>query len=141
MSLLEHAAQLQAFRSNVEDLALAEITILEERQKQLTTELESVLYQLKSVRAVLRASTNGSGPKPKAKPKPSQPFKLTGEREVAVMAFLEGNEDEITSRSFKAQFPAWSTAYCNSVLKHLRDEGTIRLSGTSGQMNIYRSMV
>lgn len=136
---------LSAFRSNVEDLALAEVNRLDARRIELTTELDAVLYQLKAVRAVLRASQNGNGGRPKGsknrKSQAAAKFTLSPDRAAEIMPWLTGNNEEITSTTLRAKFPSWSGSYCNMVLKHLREENVVRLSGTSGQSNVYRSMV
>lgn len=136
---------LTAFRSSVESIALAEIDQLEARRVALTTELDDVLYQLKTVRAVLRASNNGNGGRPKGsknrKSQAGKSFTISPERSAEIMPWLEGNNEEITSSTLRAKFPSWSGSYCNMVLKQLREENIVRLSGTAGQSNVYRSMV
>ena len=141
MSLLEHEAQtLSAFKSNVEDLALVELNRLEAEQKVLSEALASVHDSIKSVKAVLRGVTV-NGHKPKLKSKAQVPFSMSQDREGEVIRWLTGNKDEITSRTIKVQFPGWSESYCNMTLKFLRETGVLRLSGTAGSMNIYRSLI
>lgn len=142
MSLLEHEAQtLASFKSNVEDLALAELQRLELERVALDEALASVRDAIKSVKAVLSAAQPPKPTKKKEASKAGAPFKLSAEREAEVMAYLAGHEEEITSTSMRAAFPNWSGSYVNMVLKHLREDGVVRLAATSGSMNIYRSLV
>lgn len=140
MSLLEHEAQtLNAFKSNVEDLALEELTRLEAERVALDEALTSVKDAIKSVRAVLSAARPPQAKK-KEPSKAGAPFKMSLDREVAITDWLRGNEDEITSKTVQAQFPEWSGSYVNMALKQLRDDGVLRLAAMAGSMRIYRAM-
>lgn len=142
MSLLEAEAQtMGAFKSNVEDLALEELQRLDLLRLDLQAQLDGVLNEIKAVKTILRAA---GGPTSPSKPKPKKkqtPFSMSEERESALIQWLSGNEDEITSKTAAAQFPEWSDSYVNMALKELRDTGVLRLAATSGSMNIYRSML
>jgi hypothetical protein len=141
LSLVEVQA-LDAFKSNVEDLALEELARLDAEREKLEKELGQVKDAIKSVRAVLTAARPAS-PKHLAKPKAKKqvPFSMSEEREGELVRWLTGNTDEITSKTAKVQFPDWSDSYVNMALKELRETGVLRLAATSGSMNIYRSMV
>lgn len=142
MSLLEHEAQtLASFKSNIEDLALEELSRLETERVALDEALASVRESIKSVRAVLSAARPPQAKKKKEPSKAGAPFKLSEEREVEVIRWLTGNTDEITSRTARAQFPNWSASYVNMVLKHMREQSLLRLAATSGGMNVYRSLL
>jgi hypothetical protein len=141
MSLLEHEAQtLQAFKSNVEDLALEELSRLETERVAMEEALASVKESIKSVRAVLAAARPPQAKK-KAAAKAVTPFKFSDERESLIIRWLTGNTDEITSASTRDRFPNWSGSYVNMALKHLREEGVLRLAATSGGANVYRSLL
>jgi hypothetical protein len=147
MTLLEHEAEpeaVSAFKTQVTDLATEQLVKLEAEQQRLATELASVVDQIKSVRAVLRATNYSNGSKPGPKPRGSQAglkFNLSEERRTELMAWLKDNTDEITSTTVRAKFPNWSGSYCNMALKSLREEGLIRKSAQTGSLVIYRSMV
>lgn len=142
MSLLEGEAQtMAAFKSNVEDLALEELTRLDSLQLDLQAKLAAVQGEIKAVKAILKA-TSGGHAAPKPKPKKKQvPFSMSEEREAALIQWLTGNTDEITSKTAATQFPEWSDSYVNMALKELRETGVLRLAATSGSMNIYRSLL
>lgn len=143
MTMTEEAeAQSQsAFKSSVEDLALEELTRLQDERKIIADQLTEVDGAIKTVKAILRAATVGGTPGPKPKKQPTSAFSMSEEREGEIIRWLTGNEDEITSKTVKAKFSGWSDSYCNMALKWLRETGVIRLAATAGSMNIYRSMI
>jgi hypothetical protein len=139
MSLKESEGTLNAFKADVEDLALAELSRLDELRQALESNLSAVNGDIKALKAVLRAVNP-----PQAKKEPSKagvPFVMSEDREREVYAWLAGREDEITSKTMRAQFPTWSPSYCNMALKMLRETGVLRLSATTGGQHIYRSLV
>lgn len=147
MSLLEvERPSTQSFKSSVEDLALEELARLVDRRDAITRDLEAVKAEIRSVRAVLTATTTSRvkpGPSGK-KRKPNGEGKrqrISQERRDLFMGFLEGNENEFTSETLHEAFPNLSRKYCATALATLRSEGVVRLASKSGLVNIYRSMV
>lgn len=143
MTVLEADAQTsQAFKSSVEDLALEELSRLTDEATKLRAAQHNIQEEIKAVKAILRASTGKSNPgtKPGTKKKQS-PFSMSDERIEAFETWIRTTDGEITSRAVRAAFPNWSDSYCNSALKEFRERGILRLSATSGGMNIYRSLL
>lgn len=141
MSLLEEAEleTARAFRSNVEDLALAELQRLGEQRELLQGELVEINESIKRVKTVLRA-TVGSPTKQKPKRKQSE-FSMSQDRESEIVQWLTGNKDEITTKMVSEQFPGWSESYANMAVKFLRETGVLRQSAVVGSQRIYRSLI
>jgi hypothetical protein len=130
-----------SFKSSVEDLALEELGRLEETRQGLEQDLSNIVSEIKAIKAVLRA-VNPTPVAKKKEPKKQVPFAMSEERESEAVQWITSlGESEITSKMMREQFPDWSDSYVNSALKEFRDQGVLRLSATSGSMNVYRSLL
>jgi hypothetical protein len=148
MSIKEQAKALDVFKTSVEDLAVEQLLRLEEERTMVSAALGSLNEQIKQVSSILR-SVNGKNPGTKQKAKRERKrkqyasdFAMGQERETEMINWLTGNKgNEITIREVQAQFPNWSSSYCNMSLKMLRETGVIRLAATSGATNVYRTLL
>jgi hypothetical protein len=141
MSLKEAEGTLSAFKSDVEDLALAELSRLDDLRQALESNLSAVNADIKALKSVLRAINPTPVKKKKEPSKAGIPFVMSADREAEFCAWIAGREDEITSRTMREQFPTWSPSYCNMALKMMRETGILRLSATTGGQHIYRSLI
>jgi hypothetical protein len=133
---------LGAFKANVEEMAYAQLALLNDEASSLEARLSEVRKQRKQVRAVLLATS----PKPprerkKSAPKAGVPFKMSAERRAAFQQFLdEHGQQEFTTRTVKDAFPGWADSYANMTVKLLREEGVIRKAAQSGSTSIYKAV-
>jgi small-conductance mechanosensitive channel len=134
-------AEETSFKSAVEDLALGQLAQLDGRRRHLQEQSNEVQEEIKAVKKILQAIGNAKPQPKRVSKKTVDDFHMSVEREAEMIRWLTGNEDEITSRSARVQFPAWADSYVNMALKMLRDTGVIRLSAQSGGKNIYRSLL
>lgn len=137
MSLQGEEMTLDAFKSNVEDMALEEMSRLTERRDELQSELNSVNESIKGVRTILRTIN----PKPKRVRSASKTKQqVSPEMRTRFIEWATGHEGDITSRMISDAF-GLSRSYGTLVAKQMREEGVLRLSAQSGPTNIYRSEV
>lgn len=146
MSLQEQSTQLGQFKTSVEDLALEELSRLQEDERDILASLNRVRAEIKTVRAILMAARPTSTKPPKKasnSPKSggSRPFKMGPEKRAEIIAVITGNDEELTSSRVSQLLPHWSVSYIGFALKELREEGALRLAAQSGGTNIYRSMI
>lgn len=134
------AQTVQAFKSNVEDLALEELSRLEIDREDLQARLALVTDSIKQVKSVLQATRPKDAPAPR-KRNPDRGTMIGPDAKAEVLAWVKGmNGDEITAAKLRAQFPNRSGSFANIALKQLRDEGLIRLAGKSGATYLYRAL-
>jgi coenzyme F420-reducing hydrogenase beta subunit len=142
MSLLEAEEQtMSAFKSSVEDLALAELSRLEEEREALNVQLEALKDSIRSVKAVLAAAQpKQEGAKRKKKERPGP---RASERSVLeAIDWINGLPvgEEFTAAKMREAFPTKNNSWANVVLKQLRDDGLVRLAGQSGPTMIYKAL-
>ncbi len=127
---------LGVFKSNVEDMALEELSRLTVRRDTVASELKAIDSTIRSVRAVLGAVQ----PKQEKKPKKKQTgsTQISAKIKAQFLEWLPKQTGDITAKSIQAAFGV-SDSYANMVAKQMRDEGYLRLSATSGSTNIYRA--
>lgn len=145
-TILEHEQQaLQAFQSNVADLAQKELDRLEAEREQLEQALTSVRAALRSVKATLAASLpkqskNGSGPKAAKKGKSFAPS-AEGEAEFRKWVAKQPADRDLTTKIlFADPSTNWSQSYCNYLMKWGRENGLLRQSGMAGVTRLYRKL-
>jgi hypothetical protein len=137
----ENGDALGAFKANIEELANAELALLDDELGRLTARLDEVKAQRRSVRAVLSAAHPGV-PRPHKKPsKTGVPFKMSDERRADFVDFLRDmGDEEFTTRTVKDRFPDWADSYANMTTKLAREEGLIRKAAQSGSTSIYKAV-
>lgn len=143
-TIQEHEQQaLQAFQSNVEDLAKAELDRLELHRAQLEESLTIIRSAIKAVKATLAAtlpkqSRNGSKPAGKKKaaafvPSPAAESQFRGWLEI------QGDDDDLTAKMLDGD-STWSSSYCNQLFKWGRENGLLRQAGQVGSKKLYRKL-
>jgi Fic family protein len=128
-----------SFVSNVEELALEELTKLDQIRAMLQGELSQVHDEIKAVKSVLKV-IHPKQTKLPAKKSGGRVSRLSDENRALATEFLRDNEDEITAASFQAKF-GWSQSTANRALVDMRELGFLRLAGRKGTKHIYRSLV
>lgn len=138
--LLEAEEQtMAAFKSSVEDLALAELQRLEEERERINLQLDGVKASIREVKNVLLA-TRPKAEKPAKKTTRTTP-RLGPESVAEALAWINEQEGEFTAAKMREAFPKKNNSWANVVLKQMREDGHVRLAGQSGPTMIYRAMV
>jgi ribosomal protein S25 len=142
MSVVEAQEQtLQAFKSNVEDLALEELSRLEQERDELQAQLDLVKTTMREVKAVLAAVGDKKQPRKKHVPGPRTSPRVGEAAKQEVLDWIATkNGDEITANTLRQAFPNKSGSFANIVLKQLREEGLIRQAGQAGSTMIYKAL-
>jgi hypothetical protein len=135
MTSMDETGTVQAFRSNVLDLALEELQRLEGDRAVLQSKLDEVHEQTKAVKAVLRAVN--PAPLKATKKKASGKGVPSEERLAQVLAVINEHPNEDITVRFLLEHVAMSDSGMNMVAKELRDRGQIRLVGRSGMGGAY----
>lgn len=128
---------LDAFKSNVEDMALEELSRLRVRREAVASELTALDGSIRSVRKIL-GTLNPPTPKQR-KARESQTKVGDGVR-TRFIEWAAGREGDITTALIASELGV-GKSYANMLAKQMREEGILRLSATSGPSNIYRSEV
>lgn len=128
-----------SYTAELATIALREKERLDQKFMLLAGEMEEVRTEKRKVDAVLKA-LNGSVGKSGPKPKSAKPFSISAAKREQALAFVTGNEQEITSTKLREEMGI-SGSYAASILDTFRKEGLVRLSATHGVQKIYRSLV
>lgn len=139
MTMMSESQTGSGFTSNIEDLALEELTRLDKNRAHLQGELAAVQDEIKAVKAVLKA-IHPAQPKPAAKKSGKGYTRLSDELRAMMTEFLKDNEDDITAPALVAHFN-WSQSTANRAISDMRQLGFLRLVGRKGQRIVYRSTV
>ena len=146
-TILEHEQQaLQAFQSNVAELAGKELDRLEAEREQLEQALTSVRGALRSVKATLTATQpkqpKAAVKKTRQKRNGVEGFVPSEEREKEFRTWLgkQPEDRDLTSAMLRASFANWSNSYHNMMMKWAREVGLLRQSGQAGSTIVYRRL-